>query len=89
MATIVEITYTPTSTSPPMIAVLKLYDRRFGTSLRRVRQLSKIRERQYLPHTSSAEHSYQSYIRCGDKVAKLWEEIDTDNDQFETMPKAP
>lgn len=77
-ATVVEVTYKSIPTSSLMIVVLKLYDRRFGTTLRKVRQLSMVRERQYLPHTSPEEHSHQSYVRCGGKAAKLWEEIEAD-----------
>lgn len=88
MATVLEVTYTDDSSTATKKAVLKLFDRRFGSSLRRVRALSESRQEQYLPATSEAEKAFRSYVRSG-KASKLWDEIDADQQQMETVPLLP
>lgn len=88
MATVLEVTCTNDSGTATTKAVLKLFDRRFGSSLRRVRALSKFRERQNLPPTSEAEEAFRSYVRNG-KASKLWDEIDADQQQMVTLPLLP
>lgn len=64
MATVLEVTCTNDSGTATTKAVLKLFDRRFGSSLRRVRALSKSRERQHL--AGCCEHGGEDQSRgCG------------------------
>lgn len=88
MATVLEVTYTDDSSTATKKAVLKLFDRRFGSSLRRVRALSESRQEQYLLATSEAEKAFRSYVRS-DKASELWDEIDADQRQMETVPLLP
>lgn len=88
MATVLEVTYTNDPSTATKKAVLKLFDRRFGSSLRRVRALSDSRQEQYLPVTSEAENAFRSYVRSG-KAYKLWDEIDADQQQMDTVPLLP
>lgn len=88
MATVLEVTYIDDLGTATEKAVLKLFDRRFGSLLRRVRALSESRQRQYLPTTSGAEKAFRNYVRSG-KASKLWDEIDADQQQMVTVPLLP
>lgn len=88
MATVLEVTYTDDSSTTTKKAVFKLFDRRFGSSLRKARSLSESHDRQYLPATSEAEEAFRSYVQSG-QASKLWDEIDADQQQMETFPLLP
>ncbi|KAK3304587.1 uncharacterized protein B0T15DRAFT_568372 [Chaetomium strumarium] len=53
---------------PPLQAVLKLYDRRFGTRLRDYRY-------RHVPHTAEREAAYHSFVRQG-KMGAFLRELD-------------
>ncbi|KAK4032092.1 hypothetical protein C8A01DRAFT_41469 [Parachaetomium inaequale] len=59
-------------------AVLKLYDRRFGTSLQRHRY-------QHVPHTAEREADFQAFVRQGrmDYFLKKQEEEEEEEDEEE------
>lgn len=84
MSPVLEVTYTDDPGTAPKRAVLKLFDRRLGSELRKVDTMTYPPEMEHLPTNHEVEKAYRNFVRSG-KVSKLWEEIDADVDQMITM----
>ncbi|KAG8162349.1 hypothetical protein KVR01_008114 [Diaporthe batatas] len=88
MSTVLEVTYTDDSSTTTKKAVLKLFDRRFGSSLRKMHARSESLPEWCIHATRDGEKAFRSYVQSG-KASKLWHEIDADNEQMETIPLEP
>lgn len=84
MSPVLEVTYTDDPGTAPKRAVLKLFDRRLGSELRKVDTMTYPPEMEHLPTTHEVEKAYRNFVRSG-KASKLWEQIDADVDQMITM----
>lgn len=83
MSPVMVIAY-KTKSGIPKKAVLKVFDRRFGKSFRKIPAPYEC----YAPHTSEKENSWSNYIRRG-KAQALFEEIKADYEQTQTLPCCP
>ena len=84
MSPVLEVTYTDDSGAATKRAVLKLFDRRLGSSLRKVDTMKDPPEREYLPATPETEKAYRSYVQSG-KASELWDEIKADMEELVTL----
>lgn len=84
MSPVTEIVY-GTKSGGTRKGVLKVFDRRFGQSFRKVPGL---RERVFLGHTVNAEAAWRGYVRDR-KAEELFEEIRTDREQNDTLTHHP
>lgn len=64
--------------------VLKVFDRRFGNSFRKIPGEYEC----YAAHTSENENAWSDYVRLG-KAQAFFEEITADHEQNETFPLCP
>ncbi|RYO82852.1 hypothetical protein DL763_008084 [Monosporascus cannonballus] len=79
MSPVMDVTIN-TKSGSDIRAVLKLYDRRFGTDLRSIRG-------KHVPHTPADEAAFQSFVRRGD-IVPLLRELEEEKKTALIMPKA-
>lgn len=85
MSPVTEIVY-QTKSGGTAKAVLKVFDRRFGQSFRKVPGL---RELVFLGHSTDLEAAWRDYVRDG-KAEALFEEIRANQEQNDkTLPRGP
>lgn len=83
MSPVMEIDY-KTKSGATEKGVLKVFDRRFGNSFRKIPGNYEC----YNPHTSEDENAWSDYVRVG-KAQAFFEEITADHEQNETLPMFP
>lgn len=83
MSPVVEIAY-ETKSGDTKNAVLKVFDRRFGKSFRKI----PAPDDYYVPHTSEHENMWSNLVREG-KAQAFFQEIKADYEQVYTLPRCP
>lgn len=83
MSPVMEITY-KTNSGATKKGVLKVFDRRFGNSFRKIPAPYDC----YAAHTSENESAWSNYVRLG-KAPEFFEEIKADHERIGTFPMCP